>query len=210
MIIKMEQKERLPEGLHYTKQGTLGDLLLLIDLQNVYLEGEPWGCCRTGEVCVKLKRLLEAGAADNVIISRYLPPRNPVGTWKQYNIENKEINENLYMSEMIAAIEPYCQKYPVFTKDKYSSYTNREIARLCSMAERVLLAGVVAECCVLFTLLSGIDQGDKMVYLKDACTGVDAEYEQMVEKLAGYYAPMHTQVMTVEEYIAEKISDRKG
>ena len=52
-------------------------------------------------------------------------------------------------------------------------------------------------------MLSGIDAGDKMVYLTDACTGLDQEKEDMVEQLARYYQPMHTQVMTCEEYVAE-------
>ena len=37
------------------------------------------------------------------------------------------------------------------------------------------------------------------------CTGLDQEKEDMVEQLARYYQPMHTQVMTCEEYVTEHI-----
>ena len=35
-------------------------------------------------------------------------------------------------------------------------------------------------------MLSGIDAGDKMVYLTDACTGLDQEKEDMVEQPVSY------------------------
>ena len=153
----------------------------------------------------RIKKLIDTKAVDNVIFTQYLPPKDPIGTWKTYNEENREINDNPWMSELIEEVKPYAEQYPVFSKDKYSSYTNEEVRRLAGQAGRVLLAGVVAECCVLFTMLSGIDAGDKMVYLTDACTGLDQDKEDMVEQLARYYQPMHTQVMTCEEYVTEHI-----
>lgn len=193
--------------MHVCADGTLGDLLMVIDMQNVYLEGQPWGCVRTGKALENIKMLIESHVPDNVIFTRYMPPEHPVGTWERYNIENKEINENAWMSAMIDDCVPYLEKYPLFTKSRYSSYSNAEVKALASRARRVLLCGVVAECCVLFTLLSGIDAGDKMVYLKDACSGVSEEHELMVEKIAAYYAPMHTAVMTCSEYMESKKPD---
>lgn len=191
-------------GMQICEDGTLGDLLIVIDMQNVYLEGQPWGCTATSEIVRKIKNLIDNHVSDNVIFTRYMPPENPVGTWKQYNIENEEINKNAWMSEMMDAWKPYLEQYRIFTKDKYSSYTNAEVKTLAANARRVVLCGVVAECCVLFTLLGGIDAGNKMIYLKDACSGVSREHELMVEKIAAYYAPMHTEVMTCEEYVKSR------
>ena len=202
---KCMKEKVMKEKLKYLEDGSLGDLLIVIDLQNVYLENQPWGCRDTMGAWKRIKKLIDTKAVDNVIFTQYLPPKDPIGTWKTYNEENREINENPWMSELIEEVKPYAEQYPVFSKDKYSSYTNEEVRRLAGQAGRVLLAGVVAECCVLFTMLSGIDAGDKMVYLTDACTGLDQEKEDMVEQLARYYQPMHTQVMTCEEYVAEHI-----
>ncbi|MCM1181763.1 MAG: cysteine hydrolase [Roseburia sp.] len=194
-------------NMHVCEDGTLGDLLMVIDMQNVYLEGQPWGCVATGEILERIRRLIDSHAPDNVIFTRYLPPENPVGTWEQYNIENRAINGDPWMNEMIEGCKPYLADYPLFTKSRYSSYSNAEVKALAGRARRVLLCGVVAECCVLFTLLSGIDAGDKMVYLKDACSGVSREHERMVEAIAACYAPMHTEVMTCEEYMESKKPD---
>ena len=194
----------MKEKLHFLPDGSLGDLLIVIDMQNVYQEGQPWGCRDTSGVWQRIRKLIDKEIVDNVIFTQYLPPKEPVGTWKIYNEENREINEDPWMSELIEGVKPYADQYPLFSKDKYSSYTNDEVRKLAAKAKRVLLAGVVAECCVLFTLLSGIDAGDKMIYLTDACTGLNQENEDMVEQLARYYQPMHTQVMTCEEYCRER------
>lgn len=190
--------------MQFCEDGTLGDLLMVIDMQNVYLEGQPWGCTATSAIMKKIRALINHHVPDNVIFTRYMPPENPVGTWKQYNIKNKEINENRWMSEMLEECKPYLESYPLFTKNKYSSYTNAEVAGLAGKARRVILSGVVAECCVLFTLLSGIDAGNKMIYLTDACSGADREHERIVENIVSYYSPMHTELMTCEEYMKSK------
>lgn len=191
--------KELPRGLKYLPDGTLGDLLIVIDMQNVYLEGQPWGCAHTSQVMQKISELIDGEKVDNVILTKYMPAENPMGTWKRYNEEYKEINENPWMSELMDACMPYAEKFPVFIKQTYSSYGNDEVKELAGKARRVLISGVVAECCVLFTMMAGIDQGDKMVYLKDACTGLDDGWEVIVEKIASYYSPMHTQVMTCDD-----------
>lgn len=197
----------MKDKLHFLPDGSLGDLLMVIDMQNVYLEKQPWGCRDTTGVWKRIQDLLDHKIADNVIFTQYLPPTHPVGTWKLYNEENKQINDNPWMSELIDSVKPYAEQYLLFSKDKYSSYANDTVRDLASKAKRVILTGVVAECCVLFTLLSGIDAGDKMIYLTDACTGLDQDKEDMVKELALYYQPMHTQVMTCEEYCREKSGD---
>lgn len=189
----------LPKGLHYLSDGTLGDLLLVIDMQNVYLEGQPWGCADTNRIMKNISQLIDNDMVDNVIFTKYMPPKDPVGTWKKYNEEYKEINENSWMSELIPECRSYIDRYPVFVKDKYSSYENPQVKELAGKARRVLISGVVAECCVLFTMLAGIDAGDHIVYIKDACTGLDHDWEAIVEKIAAYYEPMHTQVICCDD-----------
>lgn len=199
----------LPKGLHYLPDGTLGDLLLIIDMQNVYLEGQPWGCAHTSQVMDRIRQLVDQQRVDNVILTKFLPPQNPVGTWKKYNEDNREINENPWMSELISSCLPLAQQYPVFIKDKYSSFENEQVKELAGKARRVLISGVVAECCVLFTLLAGIDAGNEMIYLKDACTGLDDEWESIVEKVAHYYEPMHVRVMNINELRRQDCCDIK-
>ena len=54
-----------------------------------------------------------------------------------------------------------------------------------------------------------MDAGAKVVYLKDAVAGQTAEFEQMVETIVASFAPIHTCVMTVEEYLSSTDSSCK-
>lgn len=184
--------------------GSFGDLLMVIDMQNVYLEGQPWQCAATSQIVKKIQKLLDYHAPDNVLFTKFVPSKHPVGTWEQYNRKNINISKNPWMIDIIEELKQYLEVYPIFTKHAYSAYTDKEVARIASRARRVLLAGVVAECCVLFSLLSGIDAGNKMIYLADACSGSSKEHEQFIAQIAGYYQTTHTQVMTCREYLQER------
>lgn len=68
-------------------------------------------------------------------------------------------------------------------------------------ARNVVISGVVAECCVLSTVLSAIDEGCKVIYLTDGVAGLSQESRQETEKIISYFAPLHTELMTADEYI---------
>lgn len=57
--------------------------------------------------------------------------------------------------------------------------------------ERVFVAGVVAECCVLSSVMDLIDQGKKVMYLTGGIAGVSREKEEMVIKLLEGMSPLH-------------------
>ena len=66
-----------------------------------------------------------------------------------------------------------------------------------------MLTGVVAECCVLATMMEAIDLGRPVIYLTDAISGQSEEKEAQIRALAESFAPMHTTVETSEEYLTE-------
>ena len=68
-------------------------------------------------------------------------------------------------------------------------------------ARRLVISGVVAECCVLSTVLSAIDAGCKVIYLTDAVAGLSEASRTETEKIVSYFAPLHTELMTTEEYL---------
>ena len=61
------------------------DLLLVIDLQNVYTEGQPWACCHIRQAARNIRRLLDAGVCGEVLFTRFVPPAQPEGMWREYN-----------------------------------------------------------------------------------------------------------------------------
>ncbi|HIV87517.1 MAG TPA: isochorismatase family protein [Candidatus Pygmaiobacter gallistercoris] len=180
------------------------DLLLVIDLQKVYADGEPWACRETGRVCERVAQLVDSGKPDQVIFTRFDAPEHPVGRWAEYNRAFAEINADPRLAEMMDPIAELCKGYPVYSKQTYSSLTIPEVAAAAAAADRVLVTGVVAECCVIATALALIDAGCEVVYLKDAVAGQSAAFEERVEEILGALAPVHTSVMTVSEYLAQQ------
>ncbi len=179
------------------------DLLLVVDMQNVYREGQAWGCRNTDGVTGQISRLIDSGIPSQVIFTRFDAPLNPQGTWKAYNEEYADINSNPFLNEMMDELKPYTEKYPVYSKSTYSSFSIKEVQDAVRNADRVLLTGVVAECCVLATLESLVDAGVKVLYVKDAIAGQTAEFEAVIEKIAVSFSTIHTEVITVDDYLVE-------
>lgn len=178
------------------------DLLLVIDMQNVYTENQEWACRDMEGVIGNIIRLLQGCTWENVMFTRFLAAEQPVGIWKEYNKKNAHINADTWLNEMIPELLPWMEKYPLLTKSVYSSFSIPEVKAAARRADYVIITGVVAECCVLSTVLAGIDEGCKIIYLKDAVSGLSAEAEQYTERIVSCFAPLHAEIMTVKEYMA--------
>ena len=164
------------------------DLLLVIDMQNVYTKGQEWAC-------------EEVEKASQVIFTQYLATKHPEGVWKEYNKVNAAVNADPWLNEMMSEFLPYTKKYPVYTKSVYSSFVIPQVRELAKHASRVVISGVVAECCVLSTALSAIDAGCKVIYLTDAVAGLNATSRKEAENILSYLSPLHTELMTTQQYL---------
>ncbi len=184
-----------------------GDLLLITDMQNVYKKNQPWACLDTEGVAKTIVRLCSAikdSSKDIQIASTiFLPPESPVGTWKDYNVRYADINSNQWMNAVIDELKETVPRFPLYKKSVYSSIKVPEIRRAAQKAKRVILTGVVAECCVLFTAFDAIDLGCKVVYLRDACSGFTKEKEAATELTLQGLSPLHVLLMNTDEYIKE-------
>ncbi len=183
------------------KREKMNDLLLITDMQNAYKTGETWACRNPETIGKKICELINSQKPHQVIFTRFDAPDNPNGTWKDYNKEYAAINQNEYQCEIMELFNPYMGKYPVYSKSTYSSYSIEEVVQAVQEADRVLLTGVVAECCILATLESLIDAGAKVLYVKDAISGQTKEFEDMILKIAEGFSTIHTQIITVDEYL---------
>lgn len=180
------------------------DLILVIDMQNAYRAGEPWGCDTFERSRTRIRQVLDAAEARGaaVCLTQFIADPNGTGTWADYNAVNKAINDDAWMNELIDELKPYAAKYPVYSKSVYSSMHIPELREAAKKAERVVITGVVSECCVLSTCLSLIDMGCRVLYLKDACSGVDEAYEAAVLKILDGMSPLHVDIMRTGEYLS--------
>ncbi|MFR7376352.1 MAG: isochorismatase family protein [Oliverpabstia sp.] len=73
-------------------------------------------------------------------------------------------------------------------------------------ADRIILTGVVSECCVLSTFFEGIDLGCKLIWLTDATSEApepdpaEAKPQHILQGLS----PLHVEFMTTEEYLTQQ------
>lgn len=192
----------LPEGLTLAADGTLGDVLVVVDMQNAYLEDQCWACTKTSACAENIAALIDGGVCDNVVFTEYLAPENPVGTWVTYNEVNAEVNADAWLNEIVDTLKPYAETYPLYSKSTYSSFGNPDFKSLMARAGRIAITGVMSECCVLATAIDAIDTGTPVVYLTDACSGSTEEYGDMATAMMEFASPTHTAVMTCEEYTA--------
>ena len=57
----------------------MNDLLLVIDMQNVYLPDQPWACETVAHTKANILKLLEKYPKNQTIFTRYIAAKHPVG-----------------------------------------------------------------------------------------------------------------------------------
>lgn len=177
------------------------DLLLIIDMQNVYTPGQDWACWRIRPAAASIRRLLDSGVFEDVIFTRFLASDAPAGVWEEYNRVNEAVNQDPWKNEMMPEFAPYLDRYPLFTKSVYSSFAIPEVQKAARLADRVVITGVVSECCVLSTVLAGVDLGIPLLYLEDAVSGLSAESDRAVLDILSGLAPLHLQILRCDDYL---------
>ena len=179
-------------------------LLLIIDIQNVYKEGQPWECKNYDNALSNVLALLDDGhfSQDNTILTRYIASAHPTGVWKNYNKEYAEINANQWYNDLDQELQQRCKNYKCYDKSTFSSYSVKEIQEAVHNASSVVITGVVAECCVLATVSSLIDVGKYVYYITDAVAGLDNEKENATIKVLEGLAPLHLSIITTNEFKA--------
>lgn len=135
------------------EQNNSSDLLLVIDMQNVYTKGQEWACKGIEHASASILRLLNSQKTKQVIFTQYLATEHPDGVWKEYNKVNAAVNSDPWLNEMMPEFLPWVKTYPVFTKSVYSSFAIPEVVKAAKKARHLVISGVVAECCVLSTVL---------------------------------------------------------
>ena len=188
-----------------------GDLLLVIDMQNAYTAEGPWTCPNMARATEQIIALIESGRFSEVVFTRFDAPQDPVGTWKDYNVINREVNEDEWMNEMVPELAPYLTQYSVFSKSTYSSMTVpeiREAAEQCTArGGSVVLTGVVSECCVLSTAFEAIDLGCPVIYITDACAGCSDDLEAAVVSVLAGLDYVQTTILDTAAYLEKAAAE---
>ena len=135
-------------------------------------------------------KVLSSPYAPDYLMTRFIAPAEPEGRWEQYNEAYREINEDPFLSEIPEALASFASDGKVVDKSTYSSLDAQPVISAMKGKKAVVLTGVVADCCVIATMYDAIDLGYEVVYL----------YE--IRALAEVFSPIHTTVMSSDEYLA--------
>lgn len=184
------------------------DLFLVIDMQNVYTKGGKWECLNTEGAAQNILNIIQVQEKDfptnKTLFTRFIASETSNGVWADYNVKYAGVNKDEWSNAMIPQFADVLKRYPLYTKGVYSSIEIPEVKAECSKARRVVVSGVVAECCVLSTVLALMDLGVYVVYLKDAVSGLDRPKENATELIFSGLSPLHISMMTTQEYLEEK------
>lgn len=185
----------------------IGDKLAIIDMQKVYESGAPWECEGMSEAADNIIRLISAGVMTDIALTRFMMPEEPHGSWMRYRSQYRDIHDEPSHSDIIDKLAPYAGEYPCFDKEGYSAYRCASFGEWAGDANRLVITGVIAECCVLATVLAAADRGANVIWLTDAVAGTSADKKRMAETILDEDFAPHVTMMTTEEYLRANKKD---
>lgn len=165
--------------------------LLIIDMQNVYLPENQWGCTRMNEVKKYIENIVNEFPENQVFFTQHIASKNPEGEWNLYNETYSKINSNTYLNDYVPELKKYISKDNLFIKSEFSALSNKNLLEELKKFDTIYVTGVVAECCILSTVFGLIDMGKKVVYCINGIAGQNEEKEKAVIEVLEALSPIH-------------------
>ncbi|MFI1071408.1 cysteine hydrolase family protein [Streptomyces puniciscabiei] len=175
--------------------------LAVIDMQRVFADpASPWATPRYADAAAGVRSLLPA-FAGRVTFTRFLAPAEPAGAWRAYYdrwpFARQPPDAGLWrLSGEFAGLADHVVDATTFGK------WTPELAARVGPDDRLVLAGVSTECCVLSTALAAADAGTEVLVVADACAGADDDSHLKALQIMELYRPL-VRVTTVDDLLAE-------
>lgn len=174
--------------------------LAVIDMQHVFADpASPWAAPRYTEAAAGVRRLLPA-FADRITFTRFLAPAEPTGVWRAYYARWP-----FALRPPDAALWRLTDEFAEVARDVLDAPTfgkwGPRLAERVGPGDRLVLAGVSTDCCVLSTALAAADAGVEVLVAADACAGADDASHAKALQLMDLYRPL-VRVADVAELLA--------
>lgn len=167
--------------------------LVLVDLQRIFAEpGSPWAAPDFDAAAAVCRDLL-AGWPGPTVITRFVPPAQPLGGWVDYYRD--------WPFALDPATAPLYDLVPGFDRPgavavdrtTFGKWDAQTAAALPGV-DALVVAGVSTDCCVLSTVLAAADAGMRVQVVADGCAGAStADHERALAAMA-LYGPLVTVV----------------
>lgn len=165
-------------------------------MQRAFQEsGVQWECVGYDAAADKVQELRQAHP-DSAVWTKFIRDSAEDGaweayydTWDQYRIEPTDP-----MWDLTIRPEPDDILIEAPTFGKWTT----QLVDLAQDYERLTIAGVATDCCVLSTVLAAVDAGKYVSVVSDACAGATAEVHEQALNLMSMLGPMVTIATTAE------------
>lgn len=138
-----------------------------------------------------------ASVFDQIIVTRWIPPHDPTGSWKDYMEEwtfaNVPADDPIL--ELVTEFDGEVVDAPTFGK-----WT--EIREITGENPHLVITGVSTDCCVLSTVLPAADAGAHVTVVSDACAGSSLENHERALGAMSLYPPQVT-IRTTDDVMAD-------
>lgn len=199
-----------PPGVLRPSRGTRGSVsavtvaadpdapwLVVIDPQRIFAEPpSPWAAPDFDAIVEPVRRLAEVHAG-RVVVTRFVAPQRPAGSWEPYyrvwSFAQVPDGDPLY--EVVPALRDL--PAAVVTEPTFGKWTPA-LRALTGPTPHLRLAGAATDCCVLSTALAAADGGAQVDVVADACAGSSEENHARALDAMALYAPQITVVTSAE------------
>lgn len=186
---------------------TLGPLTrraahLCVDVQNLFLEPTPWHVPWLARILPAIERISLIHPERN-IFTRFVPPHRAEdlpGTWRRYYERWPEMLQGRldpHLLRLAPSLDAIAALGLTLDKPVYSPFANPLLLRHLRerSIESLIITGVETDVCVLSAVLSAVDEGFRVVLVKDALgSSSDATHDALLQL---YATRLSTQVELV-------------
>lgn len=161
--------------------------LVVIDPQVIFADpSSEWVVPKFEAIVEPVSRLAQA-FRERVIITRWVPPQEKVGSWipyfEKFTFADKPGGYPLF--DLVTAAVDLGARHtlaePTFGK------WGEQLRAIAGPTPHLVLTGVATDCCVISTALPAIDGGATVTVISDGCAGSnDENHQRALEIMAGY------------------------
>jgi len=172
---------------------------LCLDVQNLFLEPTPWHVPWLARILPAIERISLLHPERN-IFTRFIPPQRAEdlpGMWQRYYRRWPQMLRSRldpHLLQLVPSLEAIAPLGLVLDKPVYSPFANPLLLRHLRERdiESLIVTGVETDVCVLSAVLSAVDEGFRVVLVKDALgSSSDATHDALLQL---YATRLNTQI----------------
>ena len=175
--------------------------LVVVDAQQIFASPDSaWGSPQWPDAVRNIRRLAPA-FGDRVVLTRWVAPAEPEGSWAAYMeawpFADRPADDPAFaLVPEVAGLSRHVVTEPTFGK------WTPQLTALLGPHPEVVLTGVSTDCCVISTVLPAADAGARVTVVTDGCAGSTPENQAAALAVLGLFPPQ-VELRTVDEVLAK-------